>query len=80
MKGAQDAGADCELVHLYDYSFKGCVSCFACKLKTAKTNGLCAIHDDLRPILEKALASDFIIMGSPVYFSYPTLIKLFTQR
>ena len=81
MNGAKDAGADCELVHLYDYSFKGCVSCFACKLKNAKTNGLCAYRDDLRPILEKALASDFIIMGSPVYFSYPTgMFRSFIER
>ena len=30
MKGAQEAGAECELVHLYDIDFKGCKSCFAC--------------------------------------------------
>ncbi|MBR0256843.1 MAG: flavodoxin family protein, partial [Synergistaceae bacterium] len=40
MKGAADSGAECEMIHLYDYSFKGCVSCFACKVKNAKTNGL----------------------------------------
>ena len=36
MKGASDSGAECELVHLYDYSFKGCMSCFACKLRTQR--------------------------------------------
>ncbi|MBQ6981466.1 MAG: flavodoxin family protein, partial [Synergistaceae bacterium] len=58
--------------HLYDHSFKGCVSCFACKVKNNKTNGLCAYRDDLRPILEKALSSDVIVAGSPIYFSHPT--------
>ena len=52
MKGASDSGAECEIVYLYDHSFKGCVSCFACKVKNNKTNGLCAYRDDLRPALE----------------------------
>ncbi|MBQ3403030.1 MAG: flavodoxin family protein [Synergistaceae bacterium] len=72
MKGAQDAEAECEMIHLYDYSFKGCVSCFACKVKGNKTNGLCAYRDGLRPILEKALHSDVLVAGSPIYFSHPT--------
>ena len=46
--GAEEAGATTELVNLYDTKFPGCKSCFACKLKNAKTNGVCAIHDDLR--------------------------------
>ena len=33
MEGAREAGAETELVHLYDAAFKGCVSCFACKVK-----------------------------------------------
>ena len=81
MKGAADSGAECEMIHLYDYSFKGCVSCFACKLKDAKTNGLCAYRDDLRPILERALQCDVIVAGSPVYFSYPTgMFRSFIER
>ena len=52
--GAEEAGATTELVNLYDIKFPGCKSCFACKLKNAKTNGVCAIRDDLRPILERA--------------------------
>ena len=50
--GAEEAGAVTELVNLYDIKFPGCKSCFACKLKNAKTNGVCALRDDLRPILE----------------------------
>ena len=72
IKGAEYAGAETELIHLYDYDFHGCKSCFACKLKNAKTNGVCAIRDDLRPTLEKAHEADVIVMGSPIYFSYPT--------
>ena len=81
MKGAQDAGAEVEMVHLYDLDFKGCKSCFACQLKNAKTDGVCAIKDDLRPVLEKAREADVIVIGSPVYFSYPTgEVRSFLER
>lgn len=81
MKGAADAGADAELIHLYDYDFKGCRSCFACKLKNAKTNGVCAIKDCLRPILEKAHDADVLVIGSPIYFGRPSgVVHSFMER
>lgn len=72
MQGATEAAAECEMVHLYDINFHGCKSCFACKLKNSKTNGVCAIRDDLRPVLERARQCDVLVLGSPVYYSYPT--------
>ena len=81
MQGAADAGAEVEMVHLYDDAFKGCVSCFACKLKNLKTNCLCAYKDALTPILEKALAADVLVIGSPIYFSHPTgPVRSFMER
>ena len=81
MKGAAEAGAKTELVHLYDAAFKGCVSCFACKVKDNKTNGLCAFKDALTPTLEKTYQADVIVIGSPVYFSSPTgLVRSFMER
>ncbi|MBR1790908.1 MAG: flavodoxin family protein [Bacteroidaceae bacterium] len=72
MRGAQDLGAECEIVDLYDIDFKGCKSCFACQLKNAKTDGVCAIKDGLRPLLERCRKADVIVVGSPVYLSYPS--------
>ena len=72
MKGAIEAGAETEMISLYDDSFKGCVSCFACKRKNAKTNGLCAYRDALTPILQKAHEADVLVIGSPIYFSSVT--------
>lgn len=69
MKGAAEAGAETEMIHLFDYNFHGCRSCLACKLKNSKTGGVCAVKDDLRPILEKAHDADVIVIGSPTYFS-----------
>ena len=72
MRGAQESGAEAELIHLQDLTFKGCVSCFACKRKGSTANGLCAYKDDLRPVLEKILAADVLVLGTPVYYSYPS--------
>ena len=43
MDGAREAGAEVELVNLYDrnLNYKGCMSCFACKLKGGK-KGVCS--------------------------------------
>ena len=80
-RGAESVGAEVEYFNLYDMNFKGCISCFACKRKGAKTNCVCAIKDDLRPVLEKCIQADAIIMGSPVYFSYPTgVFRSFLER
>ncbi len=67
MQGAQDAGASAEMVNLYALNFKGCTSCFACKLKS-RPHGSCAMKDDLSPVLEKVKAADAIIFGTPIYF------------
>ena len=71
-QGFADAGGTVETVRLYDYEYKGCVSCFACKIKNSKTNGLCAYRDALRPVLEKVREADAVIVGTPVYYSFPT--------
>ena len=71
-RGAESAGAEVEFINLVDINFKGCMSCFACKIKGSTTNGLCAWKDELRPILEKIVEADAVIIGSPIYYSYPT--------
>ena len=81
MRGAEEAGAETEMVNLYDIDFKGCKSCFACKLKGSKCNGVCALRDDLRPVLERARQADVLVLGSPVYYSYPTgVMRAFMER
>jgi len=80
-KGAESKGAETEYFNLYDYNFLGCRSCFACQRKGSTTDGVCAIKDDIRPILEKCINADAIIIGSPVYFSYPTgVFRSFSER
>lgn len=81
LQGVIAKGANAEVINLYDYTFKGCVSCFACKRKGSTTNGLCAYRDEITPILEKAQKADVIILGSPVYYDYPTSqFRAFIER
>ncbi|QAR33997.1 flavodoxin family protein [Geovibrio thiophilus] len=67
LEGAEATGAETELVNLYDIDFKGCVSCFLCKVRNGKTYGRCAHRDGILPYLEKAAEADAVIIGSPVY-------------
>lgn len=72
LEGAAAQGAETELVHLYDLDFKGCKSCFACKVRGGKSYGKCVIKDDLAPVLEKIATADAIVIGSPIYFANVT--------
>lgn len=67
LEGVASRGAETELIHLYDLNYKGCISCFACKLKDGKSYGRCAVNDDLEPILKKIEEADAFILGSPIY-------------
>lgn len=82
MDGAREAGAEVELVNLYDRSlnYKGCMSCFACKIKGGR-KGICSFKDDLQPIMEKVMEADVLVCGSPVYCGYPSAnLRAFMER
>ncbi|MGY0373339.1 flavodoxin family protein [Clostridium sp. JNZ J1-5] len=81
LEGAASQGAETELINLYDLNYKGCISCFACKIKNGESYGKCALKDDLSPILEKAANADAIILGSPIYFASITgAMRSFLER
>ncbi len=72
LEGAGSQGAKTELINLYDYNYKGCISCFACKLEGGASYGRCAVNDDLKPILKKIEEADAVIIGSPIYIGMTT--------
>lgn len=81
LEGAASTGAATELIHLIDLSYKGCISCFACHRKGTKFKGTCALKDELTPILEKAMNSDVILLGSPIYLGDVTsMMRGFLER
>ncbi len=73
IEGAASEGAATELVHLYDLTYTGCRSCFACKMIDGPHIGKCAVKDDLSPVLKKIEdQADGIILATPVYFGAET--------
>ncbi|UZP66282.1 flavodoxin family protein [Desulfovibrio mangrovi] len=72
LAGAASQGAETELVNLYDLQFSGCISCFACKRVDRKVRGVCAVKDDLTPVLERIAKADALILGSPIYYGTET--------
>ena len=81
LEGASSQGAKTELIHLYDLNYKGCISCYACKMKNGKSYGKCAVKDDLTPILKKVLDAGSLILGSPIYLGTATgQMRSFMER
>jgi multimeric flavodoxin WrbA len=81
LKGAAQGGAQTELVNLYDLSFTGCISCFACKRQDSPGVGHCAVKDDLWPLLEKIESADGLVIGSPIYWGEVTAsTRAFLER
>ena len=83
LDGAKAAApeAQTELLHLYDYSFTGCRSCFQCKRLGGKHYGRCAIKDGITPVLEKLTQADAIVFGTPIYFSEVTgMLRMLEER
>ena len=81
LEGAASKGAQTELVHLYDLNFKGCTSCYECKLKNGPSFGKCAYKDELSPLLGKIETVDALILGAPIYLgTIPGVMKSFLER
>jgi multimeric flavodoxin WrbA len=72
LEGASSQGAETELINLYDLNFKGCTSCFGCKLKDGESYGRCAYRDELSPVLDRIEKVDALILGSPIYLGTVT--------
>ncbi len=72
LEGAASKGAEIELVHLYDLKFKGCVSCFSCKMIDGPSYGKCVVKDDLTPLLKTIPDVHALILGSPIYYGTVT--------
>jgi multimeric flavodoxin WrbA len=72
LSGCAAGGAETEMVHLYDHSYQGCISCFACKKIGGKSYGRCNVQDGLSPLLDRAAEADILILGSPIYFHTET--------
>jgi multimeric flavodoxin WrbA len=72
---------DVEFVNLYDYTYTGCRSCFACQLKKNRDHLVCQIKDEIHDILDGAFRADGLIFASPIYFFDITAqLRAFLER
>jgi multimeric flavodoxin WrbA len=75
LMGAEEMGAEVELVHLHDLNIKPCTGCNSCVVDLFERcgSGKCSIrNDDLPFIDEKLMECDGLILGSPIYEKSPS--------
>lgn len=68
-------------IFLNELNFKGCQSCFACKLRGSKRYGRCSLNDDLTPVLTAVSEADCMVVASPIYLmDVNSSAKAFLER
>jgi len=84
LMGAEEMGAEVEIVRLMDLNIKPCTGCNACVIDLFEKagSGACVIKDDdFAFIDEKILECDGLIVGTPIYEKTPQgLLKVLNDR
>jgi multimeric flavodoxin WrbA len=83
LEGASSVGDEIEtrMIYLYDYDYKGCMECMACKRKGSKLYGQCSYPDGIKELLKEVSYADGIVFGTPVYFYEMTAhLRAFIER
>ncbi len=76
LKGAQERGAEAELVDLGTLDIEYCIGCHVCYAE-----GECIQEDDLSDLVAKMSRADGIVLGSPVYINGVTAqLKTMIER
>ncbi|MFH1021718.1 MAG: flavodoxin family protein [Pseudomonadota bacterium] len=63
LKGVEAAGGEVEVIRLYDLRIQPCIGCGGCDKA-----GECVLEDDMQGLYPKILASQRVILASPIYF------------
>ncbi|MBM4037041.1 MAG: flavodoxin family protein [Planctomycetes bacterium] len=64
IRGAAEAGAAVELLAARDLKMHPCTECDRCQ-----TTGRCVIQDDAQGVHDKLLATDHLVIATPIFFS-----------
>ena len=70
LNGVREAAPDAEIevIHLYDYLYTGCKSCFACQLTANREDLGCRVKDSITDLLKDTFHADGIVFASPIYY------------
>lgn len=72
------AGATVEQINIRDLHIGPCRACDACRQSNSR---FCVMADDMKPLYNKLVASDAILLATPVYwFTVSAQLKLFIDR
>lgn len=67
LEGAEESGADTEILRLTDFDIRPCNGCLTCVLKDKD----CPQGDEAEFVLRKILSADGLVFSAPVYFLSP---------
>ncbi|MBD3175634.1 MAG: flavodoxin family protein [Armatimonadia bacterium] len=67
LAGAEELGADTDLVHLRQRDIKACLACED-GWGQCRRDGTCIIEDELQAIRESMHSADALVISTPVYF------------
>ena len=70
METLENQGSKCSLFWLYDMDIKPCTACRVCQ--NDQTIFGCSQKDDVQKIFDEIMASDLIVLATPVYSWYCT--------
>jgi multimeric flavodoxin WrbA len=77
LAGAAEAGAETKIYNLDELNIGGCKACNYCKSHDCR----CQQEDDMTQIYADLIASDGIVIGTPIYMSLPSAqTLLFVNR
>ena len=71
LSGAQEAGAEVELVHLCDLDLQVCGACDR-GWGTCRSEGRCVLDDEFEQLRQRIFAADVWVLSTPVYFGEPS--------
>ena len=76
VKGAREAGAHVEEIFLRDLKISPCLEIYGCK-----STGRCVIRDDFQDVQDLLMASDAVMLASPIFFyTVSAHTKIFMDR
>lgn len=77
VRGAREAGNEVEKIYLRDLKIGYCVDCESCQTR----GGGCVIKDDFQGLKDRVVATDVLVLVSPVYYySMTAQMKTFVDR